>query len=75
MVMCKNQPGGPGVKNMKWFLWAAEAWHCKRSGKTIEEGEGSVEVEGQGLKESCKEFEARELVGEAIGESSSHFPH
>jgi hypothetical protein len=36
-------------------LWAeAEAWHCKRPGKTISEGAVSVAVGDLGLKGSYK---------------------
>jgi hypothetical protein len=51
--MSKNHPGGTGFEGMKGSLRAAEARHCERSWKAIDEGAASVAIDGQGLKGSC----------------------
>ena len=42
--MCKNYQGDTGFEGMK-ASWTAEAWHCERPGKAIDEGAASVAVE------------------------------
>jgi hypothetical protein len=56
--MCKSHPGGTGFEGRKGSWRAAEAWYCERLWKTIGEGAASVEVDGPGLKKSCKEVKA-----------------
>ena len=56
--MSKSHPGGTGFKGMKGSGRAAEAQHCERPWKAIGEGAASVAIDGPGLKESCKGFEA-----------------
>jgi hypothetical protein len=56
--MCKSHPGGTGFEGMKGSRRATEARHCERPWKAIGEGTASVEVDGSGLKGSCKGFEA-----------------
>jgi hypothetical protein len=58
LVMFKNHPGVTGVEGMKRPWRTAEAWHCERPGKAADEGAASGAVDGQRLKESCKEVEA-----------------
>ena len=56
--MCKSHPGGTGFGGMKGSRRAAEAWHCERPWKAIDEGAASVATDGPGLKGSYKEIEA-----------------
>ncbi len=58
LIMCKGHPGGTGFEGMKGSRTAAEARHCERPWKAIGEGAMSVAIGGQGLKWSCKGFEA-----------------
>jgi hypothetical protein len=58
LVMCKSHPDVPGSEGMKGSWRAAEAWHCEKPWKGTGEGATSVEVDGPGLKESCKEVKA-----------------
>jgi hypothetical protein len=55
--MCKSHPGGTGFEGMKGSCRAAEACHCERPWKAIDEGAASVAIDGSGLKGSCKGFE------------------
>jgi hypothetical protein len=56
--MCKSYPGGTGFEGMMGSRRAAEAQHCERPWKAIDESAASVAIDGPGLKRSCKRVEA-----------------
>jgi hypothetical protein len=56
--MCKSHLGSTGFEGMKWSWRAAEARHCDKPWKAIDEGAASVAVDNIGLKGSCKEAES-----------------
>jgi hypothetical protein len=58
LVMCKSYPDDTGFEGMKGSRRAAEARHCERPWKAIDEGAASVAIDGPGLKGSCKRVEA-----------------
>jgi hypothetical protein len=62
LVMHKKDPGGTGFEGMKGSERSAEVYLCERPGKAIGDSAASVEVDGPGLKGSCKKIEAWHLL-------------
>ena len=58
LVMCKSHLGDTGFEDTKVSWRVAEAWHCERSGKAIDEDKAFVGVYSPRSKGSCKEVEA-----------------
>ena len=56
--MCKSHPGSTGFEGMKASRGTAETWYCERPWKATGKGLISVEIDGPGLKGSCKGVES-----------------